>query len=510
MSFYQRSFDSEHGGLAGAPKFPSSLPIRFLLRYARRAADDRALGMATVTLDAMARGGIYDQVGGGFHRYSTAATWLVPHFEKMLYDNALLAMAYIEGYQATGDNGLARVARQTLRYVSRDMTSPEGAFYSATDADSLTPKGEREEGWFFTWTPRELRSALGSDLARTAEAYYAVTESGNFEGRNILHSPRPPKAVTAELGLDVSALAQQVETIRDRLYEKRRERPAPLRDDKILSAWNGLMISAFARAALAFDDATYQKSAVAAANFLLARRHDGGRLYRNIESDQPQHDAYLDDYAFCIAGLLDLYEASHDLCWLESALELDRVLDQHYADPSGGYFLTSDDHESLLVRQKPSYDGAEPSGNSVQIQNLLRLYEYTTDEHFHERAEKALRAFGSQLSGAPTSLSEMLLAVDFYLDAPKEIVVVTPGSVEQAAPFLVELGKRFVPNRVLSVVTQGPMLEAQAALVPLLAGKVARSSKPTAYVCTRGVCDLPTTDPRVFGQQLGKVKRLAE
>ncbi len=515
-TFYDSRFDDERGGLARAPKFPSSLPIRFLLRQHRRTGDARALRMATLTLEQMAAGGIYDHVGGGFHRYSTDADWLVPHFEKMLYDNALLALAYLEGYQATGNGRFAQVAREVLRYVSREMTAPGGAFYSATDADSLTPDGQREEGWFFTWTPQELHTVLGEELAKVARATFAVTGRGNFEGRNILHTPRPLATVANELGIDVPALNHHLQTIRDELYAARSQRPTPLRDEKILTAWNGLMISAFARASLVFGDAEYRTRAAAAATFLLAHRRRGGRLQRSIEDEQSRHeaqvdddadvtdDAYLDDYAFLIAGLLDLYEASHELAWLQAALELNQLLDEHYVDRAGGYFLTSDEHEALLAREKPAQDGAEPSGNSVQLLNLLRLYELTTEERFRQRAEATLRAFGRQLSNSPSSLSEMLLAVDFYLDRPKQIAIVTQSSPDADETLLRELRSHFVPNRVLSTVSEGPMLEAQQTLVPMLEHKVARGGKPTAYVCERGVCELPTTDPAVFARQLLK------
>ncbi|MCP5115160.1 MAG: thioredoxin domain-containing protein, partial [bacterium] len=350
--YYAANFDSTHGGARGAPNFPPSLPIRFLLRYHRRSGEGKYLDMAALTLDKMARGGMYDQVGGGFHRYSTDARWLVPHFEKMLYDNALLVVAYLEGYQATGREEFAHTAREILRYVERDMTSPDGAFYSATDADSPNPEGEREEGWFFTWTPAELEVVLGKEKARVAAAHYGVTAEGNFEGRSILFRGAGPEP-------------QAIEEIKELLYGARSGRPPPLRDEKVLTAWNGLMISAHAFASLVLGENEYAQRAERAAEFVLENLESDGRLLRSWKAGRASHNAYLDDYAFLTAALIDLYEATGRLRWIKEAIRLDGVLAEHYEDPAGGFFLTSDDHEKLLAREKPAYDGAEPSGNSV-------------------------------------------------------------------------------------------------------------------------------------------------
>jgi hypothetical protein len=508
---YARNFDGAHGGLRRAPKFPSSLSNRFLLRYFRRTGERQALEMATLTLEKMAAGGMYDQVGGGFHRYSTDARWLVPHFEKMLYDNALLAVDYLDAYQATGRDDFARVARETLRYVERDMTSPEGAFYSATDADSATPAGDREEGWFFTWTPSEIDAALDAEQARLVKAYYAVSNEGNFEGRNILHVPRPLEEVAAEIEMPPARSRETLEAARQRLYTARPQRPAPLRDEKILAAWNGLMISAYARGSFVLDEPRYAAVAGRAADFVLAEMRQDGRLQRSYKDGRAHHNGYLDDYAFVIAALLDLYEVTHQPRWLREAVALDRVLAQHYEDTSaGGFFMTSDDHEKLLAREKPGYDGAEPSGNSVQALNLLRLHELTTDDTYRERTDRTLRAFAKTLEGAPTALSEMLLAVDFRTDAVKEIILVAPeGDTAAIEPFADRLRAVFVPNRVMAVVSESTRAE-HAALVPLVRDKVPRGGKATAYVCERRVCELPTTDPEVFARQLAAKHRLAE
>jgi uncharacterized protein YyaL (SSP411 family) len=509
VDHYARNFDRTHGGMTWAPKFPSHVPVRFLLRFYRRTGSEPALAMAVLTLEKMAAGGMYDHVGGGFHRYSTDARWLVPHFEKMLYDNALLAVAYLEAYQVTRAEDLARVARETLDYVRRDMTSPQGGFYSATDADSLVPGGHREEGWFFTWTPKEIADTLAAEQARAVGAYYAVTPSGNFEGRNILNTPRSLEAVAGDLRMPAAELRRVIDDARPTLYEARARRPPPLRDEKILAAWNGLMISAFARGAFVLDEPQYAATAERAADFVLSRMRDGGRLSRSYKDGRALHTGYLDDYAFLVAGLLDLYEVTARLRWLEEAIALDRVLAKHYEDKTGGcFFMTSDDHEKLLVREKPSRDGAEPSGNSVHALNLLRLQEFTLKDEYRERSERCFRAFADRLERSPSALAEMLLAVDYYLDTPKEIVIVTPASGQGAAPLREQLRRTFVPNRIVSVTAEGSELDAHAAVVPLLRRKVARDGKATAYVCEKGVCALPTTDPAVFARQIAKTQPL--
>jgi uncharacterized protein YyaL (SSP411 family) len=500
------SFDATNGGMRGAPKFPSSLPVRFLLRYHRRTGDPDALRMAIVTLAQMAAGGIRDHVGGGFHRYSTDARWLVPHFEKMLYDNALLALAYLEGHQATGRADLADVAREILRYVDREMTAPEGGFYSATDADSAGPSGEREEGRFFTWTPAEVEATLDADAARAVIAYYAVTAQGNFEGRSILHTPKPLEAVAEQLGRAPDALARTLADATERLYVARAERPPPLRDDKILAGWNGLMISAHARAALALGDEAYAARAARAADFVLGRMRRAGRLARSWRAGRLQEAGYLDDYAFLIAGLLDLYEATGDPRWLRDAIALDEVLAAHFEDAqAGGFFMTSDDHEALLAREKPAYDGAEPSGNSVQALNLLRLHELTTQDAYRRRAERTIGAVGRRLETGPLGLTEMLLALDWQLDAPKQLVIATTRSREEAAPFLAALRTRLLPNRILAVTMPDDGL---AELVPVAEGKGPLGGRVTGYVCENRVCDLPTPDPAVFARQIERVRPL--
>ncbi|MBI4951528.1 MAG: thioredoxin domain-containing protein [Myxococcales bacterium] len=499
---YGRAFDAENGGLRGAPKFPSGLPLRFLLRQHRRTGAAAALQMVTLTLEHMATGGIYDQVGGGFHRYATDAAWRVPHFEKMLYDNALLAVAYLEAYEATGRADFARVVREVLRYVERDMTSEGGAFYSATDADSLGPRGEREEGWFFTWTPAEIGAALDADQAELVRALFDVTDAGNFEGRNVLHLPRPLEIVATGAGGRQARLMATIGDARERLYAARRARPSPLRDEKILTAWNGLMISAFARAASTLAEPAYLEQARRAAAFVLSELWREGRLLRSYKDGRARYDGYLDDYAFFTASLIDLFEATGERRWLAAAFELTVTQERLYADPRGGYFMTSADHEALLAREKPGDDGAEPSGNSVAALNLLRLHALTGDDRYRQRAEATIGAFSAGLTSGRGRFSELLLALDWALDRPKEIAIVTPDSRDQARPFLDALHGSFVPNKVVVVAVQGADLGSQAELVPLLEAKIAIGGKPTAYVCEQQRCELPTTDPGAFAEQL--------
>ena len=509
--FYSDRFDSLNGGLQGAPKFPSSLPLRFLFRYYRRTGKKAFLQIAEQTLEKMAAGGMYDQAGGGFHRYTVDAQWQVPHFEKMLYDNALLAVAYLEGFQLTGKRQYRKTVTEILLYVPRDMTTPAGAFYSATDADSLTPDGHREEGYYFTWTPTELEAILGRTRAEIAQSFYDVKPGGNFEGRSILNTPRPLENVASSLGMTERELEAELEEIKTLLYEARKERPQPIRDEKVLTAWNGLMISAFAKAGSVLGDEEHIEIAIKAASFILAHLYKNGRLYRSYNDNQARFNGYLEDYAFLMAALLDLYETTHVAFWLEKALDLDRILAEQFEDEKlGGFFMTSDDHEQLIAREKPNYDGAVPSGNSVALLNLLRLGELTGRGEYRERFQKALTLFLGSTEKSPVALSEMLLAADFFLGHPREIVIVTPaGRPESATPFLEALRLQFLPNSVLVVVSEGDGLQKQVQWAPIAAEKSALDGKATAYVCEMGICQQPTTDLQRFIQLISQGGRLS-
>jgi uncharacterized protein YyaL (SSP411 family) len=493
VEYFKRAFDTLEGGVRRAPKFPSNVPIRLLLRAHRRTHDADTLHMATLTLAKMAGGGMYDQLGGGFHRYSTDARWLVPHFEKMLYDNALLAVAYAEAAQVTGRADFARVTRETLDYVLREMTSPDGAFYSATDADS-----EGEEGKFFVWSQKEIEDVLGPGPETTRFLrYYGVTAGGNFEGANILNVAHPDEH-------EHDALA----SARRKLYDVRARRVPPLRDDKILAAWNGLMISGLAVAGRILGEPRYVAAAARAATFVLERMRPEGRLARSFKDGRPGPAGFLDDYAFVVAGLLDLFEAGGERRFLEAALALADETERLFADAAhGGWFMTAGDHETLLAREKPAYDGAEPSGTSVAIANALRLAAFTTDDRWRRIAERAFAAVGPVLTNRPMALTEALLAVDWSTDRPREVAIVLPRGArpEDAAPWLAVLRGRFVPNLVRAVVAEDDV-DALAKVAPFVEGKEATGGKVTAYVCERGACQLPTHDAAAFGAQLSDIK----
>jgi len=502
-------FDGRWGGFGRRPKFPRPATLDFLLRYHRRTGDTHALHMVSHTLGKMAAGGMYDHLGGGFHRYSTDSRWLVPHFEKMLYDNAQLTATYLDAYQLTKDENFARVAREVLDYVGREMTGPGGAFFSATDADSPTPSGHSEEGYFFTWTPAEIEALVGAEGLALFKATYAVTGRGNFEGRNILHTPVSYAQVAARQGLtNEQALFAKLAPLRKTLYDARAKRPPPILDDKILTSWNGLMISAFARAGRILGTPTYTGRAEKAANFVLTKMVDPrGRLYRTHRDGRSKLNAYVDDYAFFIAGLLDLYEATGALRWYEAAVKLQQLQDRHHLDAKGGgYFTTSDDHETLLAREKPDYDGAEPSGNSIAAMNLLRLYAFTSRDEYRRRADGVLRAFARSLGRGATSQPALLSALDMRLDKPMQVILITPEGADGHA--LVDvLRAHYLPNRALATLSSASAAKQQQA-IPLLKAKVARGGHPTAYVCEEGRCELPTSDPTVFAGQLAKVHPL--
>ena len=489
---YKRAFDSENGGMRGAPKFPSSLPVRLLLRDHRRTGDADALRMATLTLEKLAAGGIYDQIGGGFHRYATDSEWMVPHFEKMLYDNALLAVAYLEAYQVSARPIFARVARETLDYLLREMTSPDGGFYSATDADS-----DGQEGKFFVWSDAELRSILGPSAERFAR-FYGVTPLGNFEGRNILHVPHPDES-------EQVALADE----RAKLYAVRAGRVPPAVDRKVLAAWNGLAISAFAIAGRVLGEERYVAAAARAATLVTTRMRVGGRLMRSLKDGRAAPPGYLEDHAFVAAALFDLYEATFEARWLREALALCQETERLFADPAqGGWFATSVDNETLLARERSGADGAMPSGASVALMNTLRAATFTADDHWRQIADRALWSSRAAMSEMPGARAEALLALDFRTDAAREIVIVWPKGTGpgSAAPLLAVLNRTFVPNRVLAGGAEGDALTALGTLAPIVEGKRARGGRSTAYVCERGRCQLPTSDPAVLARQIAVVR----
>ncbi len=495
---YKARFDDRYGGWGAAPKFPNAAGIGLLLRIHRRHQDPEALRMAEKTLEKMALGGMYDQLGGGFHRYSTDARWLAPHFEKMLYDNALLIPAYLEGYQVTRRPLFTRVARECLEYVLREMTSEEGGFFSAEDADS-----EGVEGKFYVWTPEEVRAVAGEAAARAFCAYYDVQPGGNWEGHSILHVSHPTEEVARDAGVPAAKLEALVAEAKPKLLAFRSGRVRPGLDDKVLTSWNGLMISALARGYQVLEEPRYLEAARKSARFVLhtLRAPDGG-LLRTWRRGSARLDACLDDYVFMAAACLDLYESDFDPVWVTEARALmDRTLENFWDKEDGGFFFTPAGQKDLALRSKTGYDGAVPAGNSVAALVLFRLARLTGEESYADRAIAILRAYREPLEQMPAAFSALLWALDLYLDTVKEVALVGRGAAEATQDFLRLVRQRFVPNRVVAFSSEEAVAE-MAKTVPLLAGKVALGGKPTAYLCEHFRCKTPTTDAEMFEKML--------
>jgi len=492
-------FDEEHAGFGAAPKFPTPHQLTFLLRYWARTGDGRAREMADRTLRAMRRGGIYDQVGFGFHRYSTDSEWLVPHFEKMLYDQALLLLAYVEGFQATRDPLFGSVAREIASYVLRDLTNPEGAFLSAEDADS-----EGEEGKFYVWTEAEIREVLGAEDAALFGRVFGIESKGNWvdhaagrmPGTNIPHLWGDPAAVAREFEAEPGDLARRLEAARTKLFEARARRTRPHKDDKVLTAWNGLMIASLARAAAALEEPRLAAAAERAAAFVEQRlvRSDG-RLLARWRDGEAAHPAYLDDYAFLAWGMIELYEATFRTRHLARAIELASEMERLFRDPrDGGYFFTGEDGETLLARAKEVYDGAQPSGNSVAALVLLRLARMTGDGTYEARAESVLRAFGGSLARLPAAHTQLLSAFDFALGPTREIVISGAADADDTRALVSAVRARYLPRAVTMLRDASPEGEALARLAPFTARQAPVSGKAAAYVCENFACEAPVTE----------------
>ena len=482
-------FDGTHGGQQGAPKFPSDLPLGLLLRASQPAT---ARPTALATLRAMARGALHDQAGGGFHRYTVDDSWQVPHFEKTLYDNAQLAGLYLEAWQASGDPEMADVARRTLAAIDRDFSTADGGFASASDADSAVgpTTAQKEEGRYFTWTTGELEAAL-APLPRPWHLGLGQRLPGS--DRAALLVARPIADTPGRAALDRE---------RERLRAARATRPAPALDDKEITAWNGLAIGAFARAALLFGAPAYAERAARAATAVLAPFAEEGRLRRSLRRGALGPPAVLDDYAGLIAGLLDLYEATGDVRWFATAQNLARTMESAFADTaSGAYCFTAADDTPALLRRVEWSDGVEPSGNALAALDLLRLAAFTGDETLRARAARLIAAAGPSLAASPDGHAALLLAIDWQRTPPREIVLVAPRDRRELEPFLARMRRLFVPTRVVSTHTAAEIPEA-AKRIPLVAGKLPRGGRATAYVCHGFVCDRPTTDPEVFAAEL--------
>jgi uncharacterized protein YyaL (SSP411 family) len=482
-----RNFDSTYGGLTrGRPKFPAPMSLEFVLSTYAHTGWPQALDIVELTLRKMARGGIYDQIGGGFHRYSVDERWLVSHFEKMLYDNAQLSRLYLHAWQATGDLFFKKIAVEITDYILREMTSPEGGFYSTTDADS-----EGEEGRFFTWTPDEIRAALPPDDAAAAVAYWGVTDAGNFEGRNILNVPVDEDVVAATLGIDLDTLRARIASARQKLYAARQQRRHPGRDEKILTAWNGLMLASLAEAARVLGRDDYRQAAVRNAAFLLENQRRDGRLLRSCKDGDSRFNGYLEDYANLIDGLLELYQTTFEARYFADALELTEVALKHFAAPDGGFYDTSDDHESLIARPRNVQDNATPSGSSAMAKSMIRLAAYTGESRFEQAARGALSPLAQVMQQVPGAFGEALNAANLLIRGIKEVAIIGDPADEATQGLLHVVRTGYRPNTIcaLSAVDAG-----DTALPMLLASRHRIDGKPAAYVCKHFVCQMPVTE----------------
>lgn len=495
---FEATFDPRFGGFGQAPKFPTPHNLMFLLRYWKRSNNPKALEMVEKMLREMRKGGIYDHLGYGFHRYSTDQQWLLPHFEKMLYDQALLAMAYLETYQTTGKDKYAQTAREIFEYVLRDMTDPGGGFYSAEDADS-----EGEEGKFYVWTAGEIKDILGEDNANFFIKVFGFEEDGNFAeqatgrktGDNIIHLEKSWAELAIELNLKENELISKMNGVRKKLFDIREKRIHPHKDDKILTDWNGLMIAALAMGGRILDDGEYETAARKAADFILTNmRHTEGGLLHRYRDGESAIKAHLDDYAFLIWGLIELYQTGFDIKYLKTALELNNEMLRHFwDDESGGLYYSRDDSDDLIVRQKEIYDGATPSGNSVAAYNLLRLSRITGAPELEEKSEKIISLFSSEVKKAPSSYAMLLNAVNFGIGPSFEIVISGKEGSNDTEKMLRILNSEFIPNKV--VIFRPDEETPEIARV----AEYTRSQKPingkaTAYVCRNFACNIPTTE----------------
>jgi uncharacterized protein YyaL (SSP411 family) len=484
-----RRFDSRYGGFESAPKFPMCQHLFFLLRYWQKQGEQNALGMVEKTLQTMRQGGIYDQVGFGFHRYSTDSQWRLPHFEKMLYDQALLVLAYTEAFQATGQVQYERTAREILAYVLRDMTSPEGGFYAAEDADTAG-----EEGTFYLWAAEELRQALEPEEAELIMRVYAIREDGKPQ---VLHCSSSLTELSAALGIPEESLSEKMESVRQKLFLQRQKRMRPLRDDKILTDWNGLMIAAMARAASVFEDDIYLQALRNAVSFILGNLHDSqGRLLHRWRDGQAAMPASLDDYAFLIWGLIEAYEATFEVGLLQAAFSLNEELTARFWDKAaGGYYYTPEDGEPLLVRQKESYDSAIPSGNAVAALNLLRLARMTGRAELEEQAGHAVQAFALSIRSVAAAHTQFLIALDYLAGPSTEVVIAGNPESSDFREMLRKLRRTFLPRTSVLLAPTDDGKEGELASL----AKFTRDMKPvdgraTAYVCRNFSCRQPTTN----------------
>lgn len=488
-------FDQRFGGYGAAPKFPQPMTLEMVLRHWRRSGEQTALHQIEQTLRAMANGGIYDQLGGGFARYSVDAYWLVPHFEKMLYDNALLARLYLEVFQATNDPFFRRIAEETFTYVLRDMTSPDGGFYASEDADS-----EGEEGTFYVWSPAAIRAALEPAEAEIALRFWDVTERGNFEGHSILSVPRDLALVAKEFNQEPETLWQTIVAIRSKLLAARSQRERPARDEKVLAAWNGMMLRAFAFGARVLQRDDYREVAQRNGAFLLQTMLIDGRLHRSYKDGQAKFNGYLEDYANVADGMLALYEATFERHWLDAALKLaDTMIERFWDAQQQTFYDTAADHEELVTRPRDIYDNAVPAGMSVAVDVLLRLALLLERPDYGQFAQAVLDDLSGGMAQVPGAFGRLLSAADFAMAEPREIAIVGELDAPDTQALLAEVYRPYLPNKV--VAGRAPD-DDDAIAIPLLADRPTRDGKATAYVCIRHACQNPTIDPAELAAQL--------
>jgi uncharacterized protein len=492
-----RNFDRLNGGFGGAPKFPPSMNLMFLLRHFYRTKSPDALEMVELTLEKMAGGGMYDHLGGGFARYSVDAHWLVPHFEKMLYDNALLTRIYLYAYQQTKKPLYRQVVEETLEYIVRDMTDRTGAFYSSEDADS-----EGEEGKFYVWTKGEVVGYLGKEEGELFCEFFDVTNGGNFEhGKSILNTPRPLDKFAEDKGRDPDELRRIINRGKERLFAVREERVRPGRDDKSLAAWNGLMLTAFAEAANILGRDDYREIAARNAEFILTHLTREGRLLRTYKDGQSKLNGYLEDYAYVIEGLIALYEATFDLKYFNRARELaDIMIAQFWDEADGGFYFTSTDHEELITRTKDYFDNATPSGNSVATISLLKLGLLTQENDYQRYAVTILRTMRQAMSRYASGFGYLLSALDFYLSEPKEIAIIGETDSHEVRLLIEEIYSRYIPNKVLAAAP--PAQHDAAESIKLLAGRAMIDNRATVYVCRNYTCLAPATEAKELAARL--------
>jgi uncharacterized protein len=491
-----QSFDARNGGFGGAPKFPQPAALEFLLRQDKRGGGQREAIMVQRTLDRMASGGIYDHIGGGFHRYAVDAVWLVPHFEKMLYDNAQLASVYLAGFQAYGDERYRQVAGETLDFVARELTGPDGGFYATLDADTAG-----HEGLFYTWTTEELDETLGADDVAIAKLWFNVEPGGNFEGRSVLARPRTAADVADRLGITESALTESLARIKQRLLEVREERERPGRDEKVITGWNGLMLRAFADGSRILDRHDFRDIAVRNAEFVLEHLQREGRLLRSWKDGVAHIGGFLEDYAFFVDGLLALYRATLDARWLDEAIRLADLTVAEFGDPDGpGFYDTSVNQETPVARPRDLHDGATPSGNSVAADVLLRLAAMTGNEDYSGRASELLRTMASTMREHPLATGRYLSAVDFYLGPIREVALAGDRESSELQALLEALYDGFEPNVIAGYVDQdrGDLTDR----LPFLQDRPPQDGRATAYVCEHFACLPPVHDPEALLRQL--------